>query len=123
MDAPKTDLQMKPKQSGVYFLLKEEKIIYVGFTTNLVARLNSHTINFDGFRFMPGEGPDYESKMIKLHKPILNKNLKGERMKIAPFTIPEELFIRAVKRSEQLYGHRKFSSYVSRLLEADLLKK
>lgn len=64
---------------GIYFLIKNHKIVYIGQTTNLHARLASHeykyNTKFDAVRFIPCEGSKlwrYEKRWILKFKPKYN---------------------------------------------------
>lgn len=73
---------------GIYFLIFQNDIIYIGKTTNLSSRIFQHAskIRFDCFRVIScplNKMDDYERRLIKKFKPIYNskfilKKYKGE---------------------------------------------
>jgi hypothetical protein len=62
--------------SGVYFLINDDKIIYVGQSTNVYARITSHhDKTFNSFAFIPCEPKvldGLESLYIHIFRPPLN---------------------------------------------------
>ena len=67
----------------IYFLIRENEIVYIGQTDNFVTRLKNHQkrITFDRYSVQhlectPGEVKLIESQLILHHKPCENKNLK-----------------------------------------------
>lgn len=64
-------------QAGLYFLIKDEKVVYVGQTKNLSARMAGHlNKDYDKYRFI--QCPEhllkhYENRWILRFSPILNK--------------------------------------------------
>jgi hypothetical protein len=67
--------------SGIYFLILNNKVVYIGQTTNLKLRLIDHRHKqYDRFRFI--ECPfamltHYETRWIKKFRPVLNKQHLG----------------------------------------------
>lgn len=68
-------------RSVIYFLIKENEVVYVGETTSLMTRISQHynegKKDFDSFRFVLFEGTDTERKQkereeILFHKPKYN---------------------------------------------------
>lgn len=65
-------------QSGIYFLLRKNVIVYIGQTTRLLGRLSQHLIDgkdFDSYTFFPCEQNqlrELETRMILKFKPKLN---------------------------------------------------
>ena len=62
---------------GIYFLLKEKKIVYIGQSVNIFSRINAHTKDkdFDEVRFFKCQREDLDKVeifFIKLIKPELN---------------------------------------------------
>jgi hypothetical protein len=56
------------KEPGIYFLYQGNDIVYVGKTTNFVARLSNHMFNksFDGYSFIPVAAHNLDSLEIRL---------------------------------------------------------
>lgn len=72
--------------SGVYFLLQNGKVVYVGQSTNVEKRLISHKWTekqFDSYRVIPCAKDlllYYEKRWIKRFKPIYNLPTGGLRI-------------------------------------------
>lgn len=67
----------RPRLVGIYFLIKEDVIVYIGQSINLAARLLEHerTKDFDSYTFIPCDSaqlPDMEALYILKFKPSLN---------------------------------------------------
>lgn len=66
---------------GIYFLIKQGCIIYIGQTQDLKTRLQNHADkDFDAFRFISCEADKlnyYESRWITRFRPSLNKTNKA----------------------------------------------
>lgn len=64
-------------KTGVYFLLRGNKIVYIGQTSRFPNRISCHTDkNFDSYRFIECSWENslkYESRWIKRFKPEYNK--------------------------------------------------
>lgn len=72
-----TDAIASPKCAGIYFLIKESKIVYIGQSINLLSRLGSHTkrIDFDKYTFVKCAKEhlnDVESALISRFNPEHN---------------------------------------------------
>lgn len=70
---------LKPSHrlEGVYLLYRSYRLIYVGFTSGLKARLAGHWIRFDTFRFIRGGGTQLEAALIYTLQPSKNVNQKN----------------------------------------------
>lgn len=69
------------KVSGIYFLLKKGKVVYIGQTTNIWGRIIGHQVSykdFDKIRFIPCYGRrirlKYERRWIRKFRPKFNKS-------------------------------------------------
>ena len=65
---------------GVYFLIKNKEIIYIGKTSSIFNRLNNHkgVIDYDSYYFIPTHESvlDFdETKYILKYMPVLNKTI------------------------------------------------
>jgi hypothetical protein len=61
--------------SGIYFLIKNEEIIYIGKAVSVFARLIQHPVKFDKFHFIQCEEKDLsitEKVLISKFKPAQN---------------------------------------------------
>ena len=70
-----------PKLCGVYFLIKQNSIIYIGQSQNVLYRIGTHSlrIDFDHFTYIPCKKAGLlklETQMIKKFDPPLNINCK-----------------------------------------------
>lgn len=68
--------------SGIYFLFKNNRMVYIGQSINVQKRISSHTKDFDAFRVIPCAVPDllkYEKRLINYFKPELNGETGGAR--------------------------------------------
>ena len=76
------------KAKGVYFLIKDDEIVYVGQSTNIFARVTSHsrTKEFDSFTYelkpkaTSFELDQLETKYIGKFTPKYNKQLRGNEI-------------------------------------------
>jgi len=79
---------------GVYFLVKDEEVIYVGQSVNIYSRLSEHRHKqFDKYAFVPCDVDlldKLESLYIHVLKPKLNGNLNAQE-KSAPIRFNELL--------------------------------
>lgn len=79
--------------SGVYFLVKKNKVIYVGQSTNVFSRVSSHTSvkDFDGWCFVPcepGKALDLlESLYIHFLRPPENGRRRESDIPSAPLSL------------------------------------
>jgi uncharacterized protein YerC len=84
----------KPWQSftGVYFLILENKIVYVGQSVNVYARISSHTQKkFDSFTVLPCP-KEHLNVLESLYIHMLNPPLNGhENSKCAPLNLEKIL--------------------------------
>jgi hypothetical protein len=75
--------------TGVYFLIDSGKVVYVGQSVNVYARIASHHDKvFDSFAFIPCDKKildSLESVYIHTLRPALNGNIQGA--KIAPIPL------------------------------------
>jgi hypothetical protein len=74
--------------TGVYFLIDNDKVVYVGQSVNVYARIASHNDKvFDSFAFIPCKKKildTLESLYIHILRPALNGNLRDA--KLAPIS-------------------------------------
>jgi len=66
-----------PKICCIYFLFLKGKLIYIGQTKDLRARMTSHAFNYrhDSIRYIkcrPEKLEEYEKRLIKILKPLAN---------------------------------------------------
>lgn len=78
------------RKCGIYFLIKDEKIVYVGQSINIQNRVQQHRMikDFDRFTYVECKAEDLskiEAMYINKLKPILNYNLAGRL--VFPITI------------------------------------
>lgn len=71
---------------GIYFLIKEGEVVYVGQSTNVFARVPKHRKDkeFDSWHWVPCERKNLngmELFYLGMFKPTLNKDYLTERMK------------------------------------------
>jgi hypothetical protein len=82
------------RATGVYFLVKGDKVVYVGQSVNVYSRIAQHQDkDFDRFAFVAcdkGLLDNLESLYIHVLKPELNGNISDVR-KHAPFTLDKVL--------------------------------
>lgn len=68
---------------GIYFLIKEDVVIYIGQSIHIEKRILSHRDkDFDEFRVIKCDESKllhYEKRLIKLFKPTLNGQPGGKR--------------------------------------------
>lgn len=93
------------KNSGVYFLIKGQRVVYVGQSVNVYARVASHapTKDFDSFTYIPL--PVYqldaaESLYIHALKPEQNGRSGGDGRISAPMTIEDLIAFASKARME-----------------------
>ena len=75
---------------GIYFLYKEDELVYIGMTTNFSSRLNSHiaddTKEFDSYRFLDVNDNvnlnNIEEKYIRKYKPLYNVRFTEKQFNI-----------------------------------------
>lgn len=77
-----------PSCAGIYFLIKESKIVYIGQSINLLSRIGNHAarIDFDKYTFIKCEKEnlnDVESTLIKRFNP--KHNVQHRRFTLADF--------------------------------------
>lgn len=59
---------------GVYFLIKDMDVIYIGQSIQMEYRVKNHKVNFDTFVLVPCKNrQSLEREMVMLIKPVLNK--------------------------------------------------
>jgi excinuclease UvrABC nuclease subunit len=64
----------------IYFLFRENELVYVGKSNRLSSRLRKHKFNgkrFDEYSFQILK-PEFEKMIIRTFKPILNIYLKSD---------------------------------------------
>lgn len=70
--------------SGIYFLIKDGNVIYIGQSINVEKRLLKHRDkDFDTFRIIKCHESrllEYERRLIKLFKPVFNLKVGGKRL-------------------------------------------
>lgn len=97
---------------GIYFLIKDKKVVYIGQTKHFPSRLIGHNDkDYDTVRFITCEKnvlTRYESRLISYFKPVLNKKLpapKGKRYILrVPMRIYNSLKKRAADNQRSLNG-------------------
>ena len=70
---------------GVYFLIRDSELVYIGQSKNVYRRVASHSIKHDKFWYVECKAQDLdeiESAYIHIYKPPLNGSLVDE--KVAP---------------------------------------
>ena len=71
---------------GIYFLLKNKEVVYVGQTTNFHQRIGAHKEkDYDSYCFVKVEQNELdkaEIENIMLYKPIYNKQLNSEMISL-----------------------------------------
>lgn len=82
-----------PHLTGVYFLIKNEEVVYVGQSVNIISRVSAHVKQkeFDRFAFVPCDAQDLdvlESLYIHFLQPELNGLLNGDNGHHAPLSLP-----------------------------------
>lgn len=79
IDVPKYFTRKNFRLTGIYFMIRKRKIVYIGKTTNLIIRLaQSEHVNrrYDYLRFIQCDEVSlerYERRWIKKFKPKMNK--------------------------------------------------
>jgi len=74
-----------PDKVGIYFVIVNNKIVYIGKTTDFVKRLEWHKgqcLEWDTVRLIQCDEKDldkYESRWVKRFMPPMNKMLKGRK--------------------------------------------
>ena len=61
--------------TGIYFLLRKDKVVYVGKSINIIARVFKHNYKFDSFSYIECAADDldlYEVAYISKFKPRYN---------------------------------------------------
>lgn len=68
--------------SGIYFLFRKDKLVYVGQSTNVIARVHSHTVRFDTYTYIEVDHEiDFlEMAYITKYRPSENR-LRGENIR------------------------------------------
>ena len=83
--------------SGVYFLVENEEIVYVGQSVNVYSRISQHVIKFDKFAFVPCPVnllDRLESFYIHVLRPRSNGNFNAQE-KSAPIRFNKLLNMKA----------------------------
>ena len=81
-------LNTKGKRLFVYFLIKENEIIYIGKTGGIFNRIREHLKDkdFDNIKYICADNRKELHKLevhyIREHNPVLNTNCKAPRIKI-----------------------------------------
>lgn len=94
-------------KTGIYFLIKRKKVVYVGQTIAFPKRLSGHcSKDFDSVRFIQCSKKHltkYEDRWIRLFRPKLNtKNAKADEGKPYILRIPVDIYNEVVKRAETM---------------------
>lgn len=94
-------------KTGIYFLLKRKKVVYIGQTISFPKRLSGHCAkDFDSVRFIECSEENltkYEDRWIRLFKPKLNiKNAKANDGKPYILRLPMNLYNEVFKRAESM---------------------
>jgi len=75
------DFSVLAKRSCIYFLRKQNKIVYIGETTSFLTRLSQHfnegvkdfdNVSFEVFNGSTKQRRTYEKNLIQMHKPLYN---------------------------------------------------
>ncbi len=94
---------------GVYFLVKDEKVIYVGQSVNVASRITAHGwMGFDRVAFIPCEPHQLnmlESLYIHALRPTNNGDLPGGA-KMAPMSFEEILACAPYETKTKVLGSR-----------------
>lgn len=92
------------KMTGIYFLLKGERIVYVGQSTNLHTRLSHHQsrIDFDSVSFVSCDQEDLDVlESMYIHRLKPEKNGSGAKgSKRAPFKIDQLNFYKGEQHEQ-----------------------
>lgn len=76
-------------QSGIYFLIRDGIIIYIGKTKFLPVRLAGHSVrDYDTYRLIPcavDKLAVYEERWIKRFKPVKNKHFNTDKVVFVGF--------------------------------------
>jgi hypothetical protein len=115
-------------RSGIYFLCKDKKVVYIGQSRDVLARVNGHIglKEFDSVMSMlvpEGLLDEAEQYWIKRIKPDLNVRYVKKREKLPrttrsfSITVPRE-FLPVIKRMAYESG-RSVSGYLSSLIKKD----
>jgi len=86
------------KESGIYFLLDKEEIVYIGKSTNIIKRVTEHFSEgikkFNLYSYIPVEVDslsEAEDFFIKKYKPKYNIRLVKEKNSYKTINISEDL--------------------------------
>jgi hypothetical protein len=115
-------------RSGIYFLCKDKKVVYIGQSRDVLARVNGHLglKEFDSVMSMlvpEGLLDEAEQYWLKRIKPELNIRYVKNREKLPrttksySITVPKD-FLPVIKRMAFESG-RSVSSYLSSLIRKD----
>lgn len=105
---------------GIYHLLKEKDIVYVGQSTNLRVRICDHVWSdekeFDDVEFFPmpaSELNDAEAADIVKHNPIYNKILSSNSLYVCEKNITEDVskMIISLISDEKIYTSKRCGQY------------
>lgn len=93
-------------KTGIYFLIKRKKVVYVGRTISFPKRLSGHCAkDFDSIRFIQCSKENltkYEDRWIRLFRPKLNiKNAKADEGKPYILRLPINIYDRVSKTAER----------------------
>lgn len=110
------------EKAGVYFLLKNKKIVYVGQTTNGVIRIFFHTKDkdFDSYYFIPIKDKDKrhsaENNYILEFNPKYNKIVNAKKDKAFNYIslkMLRELFKKDSSIPYYLYNTNRLKKYIT----------
>lgn len=85
-----------PISNGVYFLLKDNQIVYVGQSMFVASRIANHKKDkdFDSYRVILCYAPlmgKWERRLIQKFRPKYNKNGYGPEVNMLNFSVSEHL--------------------------------
>lgn len=94
-----------PHLTGVYFLVQAERVVYIGQSVNILARIAQHRASkdFDRFAFVPCEREDLdalESLYIHFIKPPLNGRHRHDGSHQAPLSLPALIGSKRLRKQE-----------------------
>jgi len=118
---------------GIYFLIKDQKVVYIGKSTNIDGRILQHSASkdFDAFSWVPymeDQLCEMEPEYIMHYKPLLNQRIPKSRF-MSKASIKKEFNVHMgkAKRVLKLNGASEYSfngmvyydrNEVSEILEA-----
>lgn len=113
------------KITGIYFLWRNNKIVYIGESTCIISRVMQHKSNkkFDRFSFKIFNGSNEERRereqaLIFLHKPVYNKQV-GKDGNLSPKKVALNTSTEDKKKAEKLSNWDNFDKNVLPELKAN----